>query len=420
MGSRLSRRAFTVLITTMAGCSYFSPTQDQAPAVDGALMRQVGATTPPSNSGSSTANTHYVAEDGVNSDRGTKTSPFATISRALDAALPGDRILVRGGTYVLDQVQIDEITGKRGQPIRLLSYPGERPVIAGGGVEIVNSKYLAVKGFEIKGSDGIGLRVFNSAHITLANLDVHHNGRPGVLVNGVATNELVNIVSHHNEDDGDESNADGFHIARKEDGASGAWVLKDCISHHNKDDGFDLYNARDGIVRGCIAYSNGLDGSERILSGEGNGFKLTSGPSHHNGGHLIHHCASYNNKARGFYTNTANDTIELDNCTAVSNDVSEQNYPNFHFLSAPPESVVRNCLSWKGTVSGVQAIDSSHNSWDLNIGDPEFRSLTPTSHTFLRLSTGSPAIDVGIDVGLRYIGTAPDLGAFEYGGSNDW
>jgi hypothetical protein len=33
----------------------------------------------------------------------------------------------------------------------------------------------------------------------------------------------------------------------------------------------------------------------------------------------------------------------------------------------------------------------------------------------LRLSAGSQAIDRGVDVGLPFIGKAPDLGAFEFG-----
>jgi hypothetical protein len=34
--------------------------------------------------------------------------------------------------------------------------------------------------------------------------------------------------------------------------------------------------------------------------------------------------------------------------------------------------------------------------------------------TFMHLVAGSDLIDVGMDVGLTYTGSAPDLGAFEY------
>src|SRR5690606_32548063 len=55
------------------------------------------------------------------------------------------------------------------------------------------------------------------------------------------------------------------------------------------------------------------------------------------------------------------------------------------------------------------------NSWNLDVNDPKFVSLNPESSSFLRLSAGSPAIDVGTDVGHSYYGSAPDLGVYEFG-----
>jgi hypothetical protein len=43
--------------------------------------------------------------------------------------------------------------------------------------------------------------------------------------------------------------------------------------------------------------------------------------------------------------------------------------------------------------------------------DPQFvDATTPDVH----LQPGSPCIDAGIDVGLPYLGLAPDMGAFEF------
>ena len=44
-----------------------------------------------------------------------------------------------------------------------------------------------------------------------------------------------------------------------------------------------------------------------------------------------------------------------------------------------------------------------------------FVSTNPTSPNSLQLSPSSPAIDAGIDVGLPYKGSHPDIGAVEYG-----
>jgi hypothetical protein len=47
------------------------------------------------------------------------------------------------------------------------------------------------------------------------------------------------------------------------------------------------------------------------------------------------------------------------------------------------------------------------------IGDPLF--VDPDNGDY-RLREGSPAIDAGVDVGLPYLGDAPDIGAFEHQG----
>src|SRR5690606_12147782 len=64
------------------------------------------------------------------------------------------------------------------------------------------------------------------------------------------------------------------------------------------------------------------------------------------------------------------------------------------------------------TSGGTKPIERS-NSWSLAIIEPRFISTSVTDAGFLQLSSNSPAIDVGVDVGLAYYGNAPDLGAVE-------
>jgi len=49
---------------------------------------------------------------------------------------------------------------------------------------------------------------------------------------------------------------------------------------------------------------------------------------------------------------------------------------------------------------------------DYVIGDPLF--VDPANGDF-HLQEDSPAIDNGLDMGLPYAGSAPDIGAYEYG-----
>lgn len=65
----------------------------------------------------------YVSPAGADGNPGTLGEPFATIARGMDAALPGDTVYLRGGTYreTLSSVR----SGLPGQPITVSSYNNE-------------------------------------------------------------------------------------------------------------------------------------------------------------------------------------------------------------------------------------------------------------------------------------------------------
>lgn len=75
------------------------------------------------------AATYYVAPTGQDSQPGTLTQPMRTIQAAVNKARAGDTVYVRGGVYY-EMVSMKQ-SGVQGQPIRLLAYNGERPVIDG-------------------------------------------------------------------------------------------------------------------------------------------------------------------------------------------------------------------------------------------------------------------------------------------------
>jgi len=96
--------------------------------------------------------------------------------------------------------------------------------------------------------------------------------------------------------------------------------------------------------------------------------------------------------------------------------------------------VLKNCISYGG--KGVTLYSSTEqvtNSWQtLTLTDADFESIDTTGVTgprnadyslpklkFLHLSKGSQAIDKGTNVGLTYLGSAPDLGAYEFDPATD-
>src|SRR5688572_25990274 len=77
--------------------------------------------------------TYYVATNGNDVNSGTSiTLPLRTIQRAMNLVVPGDTVLIRGGTY---REQVEAIRGGTvDKPIKVFSYAGEIPVIKGSDV----------------------------------------------------------------------------------------------------------------------------------------------------------------------------------------------------------------------------------------------------------------------------------------------
>lgn len=78
---------------------------------------------------------YFVSPTGNDSNAGTSAAPFATVGRGVAQLQPGDRLLLRGGTYV-ERVVIDgsalDLDGSEEPPATvIMSAPGERAVVDG-------------------------------------------------------------------------------------------------------------------------------------------------------------------------------------------------------------------------------------------------------------------------------------------------
>ncbi|MBL7805449.1 MAG: right-handed parallel beta-helix repeat-containing protein [Saprospiraceae bacterium] len=163
------------------------------------------------------ANTWYVATNGNDNNAGTLASPFKTLPAAIDAANPGDEILLRGGNYVSQEIRI----GKNNLHIK--SYPGEWAVISAptnvedvsaciwyndpetsGGtlerLEIVGGYYYAVK-FETNW-DWDNSVPFNQrrgvSNVSIRNCNIHHSGRDAVKLTPACANiSILDCEIHH-------------------------------------------------------------------------------------------------------------------------------------------------------------------------------------------------------------------------------
>jgi hypothetical protein len=77
------------------------------------------------------ARVYYVSPDGSDAGPGDQARPFATLAEALPRLHAGDTLYVRAGVYHEALRDPPLHGGTPAQPVHVLAYPGERPVLAG-------------------------------------------------------------------------------------------------------------------------------------------------------------------------------------------------------------------------------------------------------------------------------------------------
>jgi hypothetical protein len=392
------------------------------------------------NDGSGVFGTLSVAISGVaDIGDGTVVNTADDIRSAIAGASPGDMIYVRSGTYSFSSPVRMSANGQDGNMISFLVYPGdERPVFdfssmpeasSNRGV-ILSGDYWHIKGIEIYKAGDNGMHISGSNNL-IEYCAFYENADSGLQIgNGGANNTVLNCDSYFNADSSLE-NADGF--AAKLDCGTGNTFIG-CRAWNNLDDGWDGYlRGTDNITttyENCWALRNGYlkDGSRG--QGDGNGFKTGGSDDKtlkHNA--ILHHCIAAGNAVDGFDHNSNRGSITIHNASAHGNGSNI----NFGSGNAAGDLEIRNTLSFGGNSSDRFEADVtviSNNSWQdgLSASPDDFMSidmdllLSPRSADgslpgidYLYLKSTSDLIDKGIDVGLPFNGSAPDIGAFEYG-----
>jgi hypothetical protein len=379
---------------------------------------------------------YYVAPDGSDSNPGTNiTAPFATLAKAASLANPGNFIYVRGGTYYwTSQVSLSR-NGTPAQTIRVFNYPGENPVLdfanqtSGFGISIPG-KCWHLKGLEIANAADTGIHITGSSN-TVESCVLHGNKDTGLQMrDATATyNLILNCDSYRNYDAVNHGeNADGF--AAKFSLGTGN-VFSGCRSWENSDDGWDLWQATGTVtLTNCWAWRNGTNAwGDTAFAGDGNGIKL--GGDYYYGPHVVYRCVSFRNPGAGFDQNNNNAGLTLYNNTAWAN--GKANYSLSHGTNITPHVVCNNLSMAGGSSDGFRSGTlATNNSWQV-VSSPAANSTDVLSVNealaasprqadgslpavdFLRPVPGGRLVDVGVDVGFPFNGTAPDLGAFEFG-----
>jgi hypothetical protein len=153
--------------------------------------------------------TYYVAPAGNDSSPGTSERPWRSIQRALDRLGPGQRALVRAGTYTEDLVM--RRAGSARAPITVVAAPGARvvlrPASSSGDTYAIRfrsgASYVRFGGFVIEGARGTSsTNVYfeGSAHdIELARNEIRFSQDQGIFSEDSTRNlQIVRNRIHHN------------------------------------------------------------------------------------------------------------------------------------------------------------------------------------------------------------------------------
>ena len=425
--------------------------------------------------GSVNAAEYYVAPTGSDSAAGTMAAPWATLQKGVNTAVAGDTVWIRGGTYRVTTpatsgagINFNKSGTSDTNRIKYWAYPGEVPVFDFSGLVISTSGYT--NGFSVSGSwlhfkglevanvpmntaSNNGISVNNGSNDIFELLNLHNNNGTGLFIgNGQGGHLVLNSDSHDNYDpnssQGNGQNADGFGVHYQTAGAR--TIIRGCRAWWNSDDGYDLINHDVSVtVEYSWAMGNGYAnyGTTNPPDGNGTGFKM--GSSDRAVRHLVQGNVSWRNKANGFYANHSSGGNTWYNNTSFNNGTqynmlaSPAGDPNTTItLTGALAHIMRNNIGFPNRNSNMTGVDTMFNTWDLAItpANSDFLSVTDPSVSgtgmsiessgalgprapdgtlpkidFLKLAAASRMIDKGTNVGLPFVGTAPDLGAYEYG-----
>ena len=382
--------------------------------------------------GAAAQSTYFVATDGSDFGSGSIESPLATVGKALDYAVPGDTVFIRGGTYASPSpIRIDDGGGEEAY-LHLWAYADEEPVFdftgANRGFDL-RGDYIHMKGITVERSGDNGIYIKGASFNIIEQMVSRNNGDSGVQAeDGSAHNLILNTDSYGNYDPGNNGeNADGFAIKF---GVGEGNVLRGCRAWGNSDDGYDFWSQDDpdqqGIrVENSWSFENGINvWDDPDFRGDSNGFKLGHGP----GPHVLVRNVAWGHLAHGFDINGNLSGVTLYNNTAAFNEGAGFYFDDDQNVDQGV-SVLRNNLSFDDIRMDGNIVDAEFNSWNSEVPSPQLADFANTDPTgadgprqpdgslpdldFMSLVEGSDLIDAGIDVGLPFVGAAPDVGAYE-------
>lgn len=442
----------------------------------------------------------YVSTTGNDAADGSKSSPVASLEKALTLVDPSGTIYINPGTYYPTK-KITLPAAKNGTETARTSIIGlggpDQVIIDGSkGTDNYSSGraiyipkecfYWYIKGITIQNAHDNGIKLEGSYNI-IEHCVFRYNNDTGLQMGlskedsgkldpnaacpwnpdfkYCAYNKIINCDSYGNCDmwvSATEKkasskigeNADGF-ACKLFPGPGNEFY--GCRAWNNTDDSWDNYQLYHPlIIDHCWSCNAGYDinNTDYGTQANGNGFKLggnTTGFTKSQGAHLVRNSISFGCKSKGFDYNNNDEGVYLINNVAWDNGKGNYYFPTMTYGN----TTLYNCIGFNGSNNLKKGYTSENNSWDISDAKDftsEFTSISfedfkaPRNENgdlpekFARLKEGSIFIDKGKPikdfvpkrhvtadktaygaelmtapaVSIEFLGSAPDLGAFEY------
>ena len=220
------------------------------------------------------ATTYYVATNGNdNTGNGSINQPFASLTRAIEAANPGDVIELRNGTYTSNEIRVNKSN------LTIRSYPGEyASLVAVTNVEDISSCIWynepettggLLENLEITGGYYYGLKFESNwdwdnsipfanrrgvSNVTVRNCHIHHTGRDGIKLTPASNNITIENCQINHTGVGPGAAAD-YNAEGIDNVNANNMTVRNCYIHHTATTGIYVK----GGGRNCLIENNTIE-----------------------------------------------------------------------------------------------------------------------------------------------------------------